>query len=373
MKLSEKILYLRKKEGMSQEDLADAIGVSRQTIYKWESDAATPEIAKIKQLAKLFNVSFDYLMDENTENVDEKEKKEPEKIKYRYTYNSRGPLDPYQADKDHGYYQGVKRKVKDSTEIFGYLNYQMKSLMNKIGADHTILLQGDMAACFFENSKEKFFGFYYAGNIQFLCPFENFINIHLSDSGENPEYKTEFVPHIGFNGSGISSVGFATMPRPTLTKAEEYTVIVSYLDESENIAEFKFDIDCTRTYVVYEDPNNYSVWAELQSEFAYAKLNDIYARMKSYPVIAQKIANREIEVKELDVENLQSIIKKAASNINKHESNIQNKINAAKARKKKIRTIVIWSIVAIIVLSLIFDGASKSIPSERIFDLINYT
>ena len=48
MKLSAKIQYLRKKEGLSQEELADKIDVSRQTVYKWESNAATPEIEKIK-------------------------------------------------------------------------------------------------------------------------------------------------------------------------------------------------------------------------------------------------------------------------------------------------------------------------------------
>ena len=67
MKMSEKILLLRKKAGWSQEDLALELGVSRQSVYKWESEASLPEIDKIKAIAKLFNVSFDYLMDDEIE------------------------------------------------------------------------------------------------------------------------------------------------------------------------------------------------------------------------------------------------------------------------------------------------------------------
>ena len=47
MKLSEKITELRKANGMTQEELADICGVSRQSISKWEADIALPEVEKI--------------------------------------------------------------------------------------------------------------------------------------------------------------------------------------------------------------------------------------------------------------------------------------------------------------------------------------
>lgn len=59
MKLQEKILYLRKKSGYSQEALAEKLGVSRQAVSKWENGDADPEISKLKMLAELFHVTTD--------------------------------------------------------------------------------------------------------------------------------------------------------------------------------------------------------------------------------------------------------------------------------------------------------------------------
>jgi transcriptional regulator with XRE-family HTH domain len=62
MSLGEKLLGLRKKEGLSQEDVADKLGVSRQTVSKWETDQTVPELIKVRLLSKLYNISFDYLI-----------------------------------------------------------------------------------------------------------------------------------------------------------------------------------------------------------------------------------------------------------------------------------------------------------------------
>lgn len=62
MILADKILSLRKKSGLSQEELADKMGVSRQSISKWESAASIPDINRILELAKIFSVSTDYLL-----------------------------------------------------------------------------------------------------------------------------------------------------------------------------------------------------------------------------------------------------------------------------------------------------------------------
>ena len=61
MKLSEKILDLRKQRGMSQEDLAERLGISRQAISRWESGTVLPDSANVLQLSKLFGVTTDYL------------------------------------------------------------------------------------------------------------------------------------------------------------------------------------------------------------------------------------------------------------------------------------------------------------------------
>lgn len=62
MNLSEKIVSLRKKHNMSQEELADKLYVSRQAISRWESGSAMPEAANLLQLSRLFHVTTDYLL-----------------------------------------------------------------------------------------------------------------------------------------------------------------------------------------------------------------------------------------------------------------------------------------------------------------------
>lgn len=62
MILSEKITEERKKNGWSQEELAEKLSVSRQAVSKWESAQSTPDLQKIIRLAELFEVSTDYLL-----------------------------------------------------------------------------------------------------------------------------------------------------------------------------------------------------------------------------------------------------------------------------------------------------------------------
>ena len=71
MTLGEKISKLRKEYTYTQEQLADVLGVSRQSISKWESDIAYPETEKLIELGKLFECSMDYLLkDDVTEKTD---------------------------------------------------------------------------------------------------------------------------------------------------------------------------------------------------------------------------------------------------------------------------------------------------------------
>lgn len=67
MKLSEKIYTCRKKAGLSQEALAEKVGVSRQAISKWELGEAEPEIRKLKILAEVFGVTADWLLSDEPE------------------------------------------------------------------------------------------------------------------------------------------------------------------------------------------------------------------------------------------------------------------------------------------------------------------
>ncbi len=69
MILADKIIENRKKNGWSQEELADKLGVSRQSVSKWEGAQAVPDMKKILQMSEIFGVSTDYLLRDDIEEV----------------------------------------------------------------------------------------------------------------------------------------------------------------------------------------------------------------------------------------------------------------------------------------------------------------
>ncbi len=74
MTLGEKLAKARKEKNITQEQLADNLGVSRQSISKWESDVAYPETDKLIRMSELFDCSLDYLLKENiTEKAEKSE------------------------------------------------------------------------------------------------------------------------------------------------------------------------------------------------------------------------------------------------------------------------------------------------------------
>ena len=73
MRTGEKIAFLRKKKGFTQEQMAEILEVSRQSVSCWEIDAAFPETEKLIKLSRLLECSVDYLLNESEREVfDEK-------------------------------------------------------------------------------------------------------------------------------------------------------------------------------------------------------------------------------------------------------------------------------------------------------------
>ena len=70
MTLGNSLFHARKKSGLSQEEVAEKLGVSRQTISKWETDETVPDIRQSKRMSVLYHVSLDELIDFD---VDQKE------------------------------------------------------------------------------------------------------------------------------------------------------------------------------------------------------------------------------------------------------------------------------------------------------------
>ena len=89
MELYEKIVYLRRKKGLSQQELADKLDISRQSVYKWEQGISYPEIIKLPELAKLFDVTVDDLLNDSIDLTVIKE----EPVKKEQIVNRRSMLD----------------------------------------------------------------------------------------------------------------------------------------------------------------------------------------------------------------------------------------------------------------------------------------
>lgn len=83
---SQNLQKIRSEKNLSQEQLADKIGVSRQTISAWESGKASPELDKITAISKLFSVSIDELVGEIKTEASNFDKKEYEKKLFKNSF-----------------------------------------------------------------------------------------------------------------------------------------------------------------------------------------------------------------------------------------------------------------------------------------------
>ena len=113
MTFSEKLTGLRRKSGMSQEQLADRLGVTRQSVSKWEGGTAMPELVKLISLSELFGVSVDYLVKDWMEEPDN-------------PYGGSGEISSKQADRLEkkvdeltNYVKGRVYHYDSKTRIFG--------------------------------------------------------------------------------------------------------------------------------------------------------------------------------------------------------------------------------------------------------------
>ena len=62
MRFADKLIQLRKAKGLSQEDLADSLGVTRQAVSRWEQGYTFPDLPNLQRIMKVFDVSADYLI-----------------------------------------------------------------------------------------------------------------------------------------------------------------------------------------------------------------------------------------------------------------------------------------------------------------------
>ncbi len=128
MNLGNNLFNARKKSGLSQEDVAEKLGVSRQTISKWETDETLPDIQQAKRLALLYNLSLDELIsfDMDVKELEEAIKNTSEevqnKIDWTTLWSKKYPiLAVYQKEVEINFYaKELERLLSDLEKRYGY-------------------------------------------------------------------------------------------------------------------------------------------------------------------------------------------------------------------------------------------------------------
>ena len=98
MNLGNSLFYARKKRGLSQEEVAEKLGVSRQTISKWETNETVPDIYQSKKMARLYNIAlddlieFDVELNEIQEIIQKTDERVEEKIDWTSAWGKKYPV-----------------------------------------------------------------------------------------------------------------------------------------------------------------------------------------------------------------------------------------------------------------------------------------
>ena len=128
MNLGENLFQARKKTGLSQEAVAEKLGVSRQTISKWETDETLPDIRQAKKLAVLYGLTLDELIefDADVQEIQEVINKTTEetvnKVDWTKVWAEKYPvLARYQEEVDvAGYEEQLQKLLFDMEKEYGY-------------------------------------------------------------------------------------------------------------------------------------------------------------------------------------------------------------------------------------------------------------
>lgn len=129
MSLGNSLYESRKKKGLSQEEVAEKLGVSRQTISKWETEETVPDIYQAKKLAKIYGLSLDELIDvdldqkEIEEVIKNTDEKKEAKINWTSAWSKKYPvLATYQQEVDIDMYARQIREMLTDLQVKYHYN-----------------------------------------------------------------------------------------------------------------------------------------------------------------------------------------------------------------------------------------------------------
>lgn len=151
MNLGNNLFHARKKCGLSQEDVAEKLGVSRQTVSKWETDETLPDIRQSKKMAVLYNMSLDELIEfdidvkEIQQIIEKTSEQIEEKIDWTSAWGKKYPiLIQYQNEVNiPKYATRIDSMVNELMEEYQYSNLDaflvLKDILGKVWKDNNKL------------------------------------------------------------------------------------------------------------------------------------------------------------------------------------------------------------------------------------------
>jgi transcriptional regulator with XRE-family HTH domain len=128
MGLGNHLFHARKKKGLSQEEVAEKLGISRQTVSKWETDETLPDICQSKKMAVLYGLSLDELVEfdidikEIQEVIDRTSEEVSDKIDWTKAWSGKYPiLSRYREEVDMDCYAAeLDKLLRDLEKKYGY-------------------------------------------------------------------------------------------------------------------------------------------------------------------------------------------------------------------------------------------------------------
>ena len=340
MELNDKIARLRKKKGLSQEQLANELEVSRQAVFKWESGENTPDLEKIKKLAKLFNVSFDVLLDDEKEVEDIKEAEvipvntNKKTLKFRNPFDSGIKLDTSKlANLEHGYAHGEK---KIEGVYFQLTATKHKELLDKKEYSKIIRIQHDVCVDFFVDDKNKTFGFFFDGAPQFVCPFENFAGFSTSSDGPTTSFTK--APVVGVGIGKDASFGVGSIPLSQNRAPLRYYCSISYFDENGTLKNYEITFNCNRMYIVSDGTCNTTekliIWENALSLGTNTNITEINSYLEGIKAAKSQLENGSVELLPLDIPSLENEVKEGQDKKQKVRDKFTSVLETSKKRKR---------------------------------------
>ncbi len=310
MLLPEKIITLRKREGLSQADLADKLGISRQAVCKWENGESAPDIANLKLLSVIFNVSLDILLNDKAE--PRGRTKKPAFGPVVSTKISPNFIDPEKVNTKRSPLEEKHLKIRKVTmisllvagilftvamivlftvgfltdgdiDVFfplilislvlavfsfcgWYLCDRFLYTFDLIGMrEHFFalkekeeealrakeykffLLQEDLPVWFFTDPKARAFGFWLLGEEQLLCPFQNFGAFEYNITDESYHFAERKMNGGVILGANPSYVVSSHTEDITIPNCVFHCKL-TYYKEDGTLAEYRFKLKSMRNY-----------------------------------------------------------------------------------------------------------------------------